>query len=237
MSDRRPLTLTTGPGLEPDDLGPPARPSAAGLPRQHRFDASILYQTDLEIALAVLQPSVGLPVGDMDFFARARLSLPDAVVSTDDGDPIMYRWHLVPRNDFGNVYFHIQVRDDSPERGPHDHQYDSQATLLAGYYWDHTFRRIPRGYLCDVEPGKPRPHHIRTYAPAFYLTGDVVRRKADQLHMIKLGDGCPYTMTIFATGPRYRDWGFCDPDGTWHPASAKGDLVNGVVVAKGRTAT
>lgn len=160
--------------------------------------------------------------------ARDRLRYPNAVVSTDDGEPIMYRWHLVPRNDFANVYFHIQVRDDDPGRGPHDHMYNSHATILAGAYYDDLYAAV-------TPAGKPGRCALLTSNR--YKAGDIVERDAKQLHMIRLAEDCPYTMTIFSTGPRYRAWGFVDPDGKWHPAEAKGDLVNGVVVAKGRSAT
>lgn len=230
MSDRPPDTLTTGPGLEPDDLGPMIRPAPAA---RHSFDTATLAREDFNTAIQVLTPG-GLR-GKAGFdWALDRLYRPDAVVSTDDGDPIMYRWHLVPRNDFGNVYFHIQVRDDGTGRGPHDHMYDSQATILAGAYVDQCFQ-----VKTIYDPHRPGGGYkeLRLIAEPIYSKGEIVRRTAADLHLIKLVYGCPYTMTIFSTGPRYRGWGFVDPDGTWHPAEAKGDIVNGVVVAKGRAAT
>jgi hypothetical protein len=41
-------------------------------------------------------------------------------VIAPDGQPYLYRWHVIERNPEANTYFHIQV-DDDPERPLHDH--------------------------------------------------------------------------------------------------------------------
>jgi hypothetical protein len=42
-----------------------------------------------------------------------------------------------------------------------------------------------------------------------------VYRKAIDAHRLDLPDGVRYSMSLFTTGPKIRDWGFWLPDG-WH---------------------
>lgn len=75
--------------------------------------------------------------------------------------------------------------------GPmHDHPFDSQNTILAGGYYEHTVNgRFWRG------------------------VGYKGKRSATELHKVELK---PYTegsvWTYFVTGPRIKSWGFLQPD-------------------------
>lgn len=240
-------------GLEPNICGavPPA-----SVPK---FDPAMLTPDHLELALMVL----GLEFADRQFLKQInlpdvaelaawseshryghlyptlrqsynRLCKPNAIVHDDDG-PIMYRWHVVPRNDFAGVYLHVQVRSDSVTRGPHDHEYDSFATMLANMYID---ERYERG---EYQPESATEDAIQGYLDLADFQplerGQTMHRKASQLHRVVLPEGVPYCMTLFAHGPRYRKWGFANPDGSWVAAEAVGEIVNGTVMAKGRAAT
>lgn len=125
---------------------------------------------------------------------------PDLVIAPD-GAPYIYRWHVIPRNQRANVYFHIQVADD-PERPLHDHPWDNQSVILAG------------GYVERLSEHSPL-----MFAPIQYLhkVGDVIPRKAKWAHRLFLLKDFPYTMTLFSTGPVIRDWGFWYPNG-WRSA-------------------
>lgn len=128
---------------------------------------------------------------------------PPDVVSAPDGDPYLYRWHVIPRNDFANVYLHVQVASDV-DRGLHDHQYDNQSVILAGAY---------REVVQDHPPyGSPRTLERRE--------GQVIHRRAELAHRLILPSDVPYAMTLFTTGPRIREWGFWMParDHTGRPA-------------------
>lgn len=135
---------------------------------------------------------------------------PDLVIAPR-GVPYLYRWHAFERNADANVYFHVQVGDD-PERPLHDHQYASQSVILAGGYEETYQTRPPRG-----------PLHKRVLRK-----GDTAHRSEIEAHRLKLlGD---YSISLFSTGPRVREWGFWI-DNVWHPWSevTEGDYrVGGV---------
>jgi hypothetical protein len=123
--------------------------------------------------------------------------MPDLTISPN-GKAYLHRWHVVPRNAYGNVYLHLQVADD-PERPMHDHEYDNQSVILAGGYVEEFWKFPPATGTKGVRTVK---------------AGDVVHRKADEAHRLKLltdAAGLPdpgYTISLFTTGPRVRDWGF-----------------------------
>ncbi len=122
------------------------------------------------------------------------------LILSPDGVPYLYRWHVVPRNDRGNVYFHIQVRSD-PERPRHDHPWDNCTTILAGAY---------------LEDFCPTPASLRqaSISQVFLRTsGQVIRRQAADAHRLIMPLGTHYTMTLFTTGPKIRGWGFWYPHG------------------------
>jgi hypothetical protein len=119
---------------------------------------------------------------------------PPNLTIAPDGDPYIYRWHVVKRNPDACVYFHIQVLND-PDRPLHDHPWDNQSVILAGGYIEHLQKRPPDGEVI-----------VLTRRP-----GDVIFRRATEAHRLLMPPGVAYTMTQFTTGPKVRDWGF------WHP--------------------
>ena len=119
---------------------------------------------------------------------------PDLVIAPD-GEPYLYRWHVIPRNEHANVYFHIQVTDD-PERPLHDHPWDNTSVILAGGY-DEMCMNLHLGEDYTVRRRE----------------GDVVHRLAEEPHRLLLASPLGYTMTLFSTGPKRREWGFWFPDG------------------------
>lgn len=147
---------------------------------------------------------------------------PDLTVSPD-GKPYLHRWHVLPRNDQANVYLHVQVGDD-PERPLHDHQYDNQSVILSGGYhetWAPAYWPAP-GILGRPELGLPHTRNVRK--------GRTVHRRAEEAHRLKLLPDTPYTMTLFTTGPRIREWGFWLDTGwrPWHEVT-EGDYREGGV--------
>ena len=123
------------------------------------------------------------------------------LVIAPDGSPYLYRWHVIPHNKTGNVYFHIQVADD-PERPLHDHPWANQSVILAGAGYVEDYANID-------DDGHIMPAHIR-----WGLIGDTIQRPADQAHRLTMMPGEKhYTMTLFSTGPKIRNWGFWYPEG------------------------
>jgi hypothetical protein len=122
---------------------------------------------------------------------------PDLVIAPD-GVPYLYRWHHI-RAAEANTYFHIQVASD-PERPLHDHPWDNMSVILAGGY-DEIFQLDP-------------PHGAEHWRPL--RVGSVIFRRAREAHRLILPKEFPYTMTLFSTGPKVREWGFWYPEG-WRP--------------------
>lgn len=142
---------------------------------------------------------------------------PDAIIAPD-GKPYIYRWHLVPRNDVGNAYLHLQVADD-PERPLHDHPYDNQSVILAGGYRE-TYWLYPPA--------------TSTQGERKVKVGSVVQRQAEQAHRLFLLPDCPYTISLFSTGPRIREWGFWFDQIRWRPhTEVIEELPDGRSVFKG----
>lgn len=127
---------------------------------------------------------------------------PDIVIAPD-GSPYLYRWHLVPRGDKANAYLHLQVASD-PDRSLHDHPYDNQSVILAGAYREVIQEHPPYGTVRTLER----------------RGGQTIHRRAETAHRLILPSDVPYTMTLFTTGPRIREWGFWTPkrDHTSRPA-------------------
>jgi hypothetical protein len=140
---------------------------------------------------------------------------PDLTIAPD-AEPYLHRWHVIPRNDFANVYLHVQVGDD-PERPMHDHEYDNQSVILAGGYVE-TYQHVAHGKLL-WEPSTRIVHK-----------GMTVHRKAEEAHRLKLLPDAPYAITLFTTGPRQREWGFWLDKGwtPWHEVT-EGDYREGGV--------
>jgi hypothetical protein len=150
-----------------------------------------------------------------DIIGSDRIYWPDLCIAPD-GTPYLWRWHVLPRNDHANVYFHIQVADD-PARPMHDHQYDNQSVILAGSYIE-TYQHVAHGALL----WEPAERTVRA--------GQVVHRRAEEAHRLRLAPGHDYAITLFTTGPRIRKWGFWLPTG-WVPWNevTEGDYREGGV--------
>ena len=163
------------------------------------FDWSILTDHDRSRAAEILgvRPDLGEALRD-----------PDLVIAPD-GSPYLYRWHVIPRNYYANVYLHIQVASD-PERPLHDHPWDNTSVILSGGY-DEVFGGLTHPTYPNAVPAQGRSVIYQR------RTGDVIHRQAERLHRLLLPPQHPYTMTLFCTGPHRRSWGFMFPEG-WVPA-------------------
>lgn len=141
-------------------------------------------------------------LGQSDAHAHPKLREPDLVIAPEgETKPYLYRWHLTERRKEGNVYFHIQVASD-PFRPLHDHPWDNFSVILSGGY-DELWNQFPFS--------NPEGFSTRKFRK-----GDTIYRKADEAHRLLLPPDIPYTMTLFTTGPKVREWGFWYPDG-WRP--------------------
>lgn len=111
----------------------------------------------------------------------------------------MRRWCLF--TPWGAIRIHHIMRPDE-DRFPHDHPFDFTSFILKG------------GYI-EWRPGESTRQ---------FLPGDVVRRRAEDLHIIKaLPRGDAWTL-VFA-GPLRRRWGF-QTDKGWVDAENYEDLMS-----------
>lgn len=141
------------------------------------------------------------------------LEPPDLTIAPD-GKPYLYRWHLM-RTPQACSYLHVQVADD-PARPLHDHPWDNMSVILSGGYKEQLSLTI----------GEPQEENTFFF---WRKEGDTIYRHAGQAHRLFLPRVHPYTMTLFHTGPKVREWGFWYPDG-WRPYTDVTKTENGVSV-------
>lgn len=161
---------------------------------QPRFDTTILTDEDLTTALSYL--------------GSYHMTRPNVVLDPDGSGPYLYRWHLHYDNGHGNVFFHVQAKSD-PERPLHDHPWDNTSIILSGGY-DELWQPYPA-----TAHKEWREAMIATPMTNKLRAGQTWHRPAGWAHRLILPPDIPYTMTLFATGPKVKEWGFWYPDG-WH---------------------
>lgn len=122
---------------------------------------------------------------------------PDLVIAPKGYGEYLFRWHVIPRNDKANVYFHVQTQSD-PERPLHDHPWDNTSVILSGGYDE----------IIDNDPWRKDDTRLFPISTYKRNKGDVVHRPATWAHRLILPPEHPYTMTLFTTGPKVRKWGF-----------------------------
>lgn len=119
---------------------------------------------------------------------------PDFIVGRRT-NPYLYRWRIIPRNRFFNIYLHKFMRSDD-DRALHDHEYDNVSLILRGGYTE---------LFKDKERSREAGH--------------ITCRLAQTPHRILLDEklsGPRPCWTLFITGPRRRSWGFWCPQGWRH---------------------
>lgn len=128
--------------------------------------------------------------------ARAMRRPPDVVIGGLDR-PYLLRWWLIPRNRVCNIYLHRFLRSDD-DRALHDHPWPWCSVILRGRYVEHTIAAGGIQLRTEHSAGSIRAHLSGAFA-----------------HRVELHDGPVWT--LFATGPRYRVWGFHCPAEGWVP--------------------
>lgn len=146
---------------------------------------------------------------------------PDLVIAPAGHGEYLFRWHVVPHNREANVYFHIQTQSD-PERPLHDHPWDSTSVILSGGYGE-IIQKVIRYENEHEELSEPEVHRRQP--------GDVIFRPATWAHRLILPDNVPYSMSLFTTGPKVRDWGFWTKAG-WRNFEDVTEFVDGKSVWK-----
>ena len=121
---------------------------------------------------------------------RAMQRRPDFIIG-GEADPYLFRWYVIPRNRFLNIYLHCFKRSDD-DRAHHGHP------------WLANFSRILRGECAEHTIAAGGTHHRR-----LLRAGDTRFRWGASPHRIELVSGDCWT--LFVTGPKVREWGFNCP--------------------------
>lgn len=127
---------------------------------------------------------------------------PDFVIGGHDR-PYMWRWWVIPRNRFFNIYLHKIMRDDD-DRALHDHPWWNLSILLKGSY---------REVMPDLNACATPYTRIADLPVVVKLRkrGSVVFRRATASHRLEVATGPVWS--LFITGPVLRRWGFHCPKG------------------------
>jgi hypothetical protein len=112
--------------------------------------------------------------------------LPDLIIGGLE-DPYLYRWYVIPRNRWFNVYVHCFMRSDNDCF--HDHPWMNFSWILKGRYTEHLIKG-------DLERQEGQT--------IFRWCGEIA-------HWVELKYGPCWT--LFFTGPKYREWGFHTDEG------------------------
>lgn len=136
---------------------------------------------------------------------------PDFVIgAADPKGPYMLRWYVIPRNRWFNIYVHHFLRSDEDE-ALHDHPWSNMSILLKGCYLEHTIENggVHRKQLYTA--GDLKLRLSGKYAHRVELTERIVLEPHKEPSL--KGGGIvrrePNTcLTLFFTGPMYREWGF-----------------------------
>jgi hypothetical protein len=124
---------------------------------------------------------------------------PDFIIGGEDS-PYMKRWYVLPRNRWGNIYFHEYHRPDD-DRALHDHPWHSVSLCLKGPLLDVTEKQT-----LEVWPGDV----------VFRGTNAKSPHRIDLPIISEAGHHLTHQRTLFIMGPRVREWGFHCPKGWVH---------------------
>ena len=125
---------------------------------------------------------------------------PDVFVG-GEVNPYLLRWHVIPRNQWFNVYLHRFLRSDD-DRALHDHPAANLSWLLSGSY-------------IEVVPVMRR-HFTLLLDSLVRSPGQLLARAAKSPHRIVVPPHVGPVWTLFVSGPKRREWGFLCPAG-WRP--------------------
>lgn len=119
-------------------------------------------------------------------FERVTKRKPNFIIGETE-NPYLFRWWIIPRNKFFNIYLHQFKRSDDA-RALHDHPWLNCSVILKGSYTEHTIKAGGVNYR------------------RVFSAGDFKFRHAKYAHRIELhADEC---FSLFITGPVIREWGF-----------------------------
>lgn len=148
---------------------------------------------------------------------------PGIIIGNED-NPYLYRWYVIPRNPYFNIYFHCFKRSDD-DRALHCHPWWNVSIILEGDYDETVFVGGAPEFLSDgayVEAIRNQGRKLFELPPTKIIrrnAGAIAFRRGRVAHRVILdefaGNVIP-VWTLFITGPRVRQWGFFCPKGWRH---------------------
>lgn len=149
---------------------------------------------------------------------------PDVIIGELD-NPYLFRWFIIPKNRFFNIYLHRFMRSDD-DRALHDHPWWSIGMLLSGRYLEHVPDYSLEYTMIESSQSGPwkmltnRWIHRRATVTRLRRPFRPIIRRAGCIHRVELmktitGKERP-VWTLFITGPKIREWGFWCPKGFKH---------------------
>lgn len=123
--------------------------------------------------------------------------------------PYMERWHVLPRNDWLNLYVH-RIRRSDDDRALHDHRGANLSVVLSGGYVEHRLR-FPRAAADCYRMDHPAYALAQMTISRGFRPGAVVVRRAATAHRLELPAVGGPVVTLFMTFWCGRTWGFWCP--------------------------
>ena len=124
---------------------------------------------------------------------------PDVII----GNNYLWRWWILPRNPFFNIYLHKIMRSDD-SRALHCHPWHNLSIILKGTYREVTL--VDRSWLIQHSFDQDTFGEEETVQLSRFA-GEWIFRHARTPHRLVVSPGAP-VWSLFVTGPRYRAWGF-----------------------------
>jgi hypothetical protein len=139
---------------------------------------------------------------------------PDEEIGRDGERPFLFRWKVLPRNRWFNVYWHRWLHSDD-DRALHDHPWFSCSLILDGRYIEVTTEERSPLRVNDIRAAVGRHWRSRFWTPGYrvFNEGSVIFRAPWSKHRIELMSPDDVVTTLFIVGPRLRPWGFFCPKG------------------------
>ena len=150
------------------------------------------------------------------FIWRYQNKKPNFTIRIENDVDYLYRWWVIPRNKYFNIYLHKVVGDDEPFF--HDHPWNSVGIILKGEYveWTpyeqnrfHKLKRKLTNAAFSIETLSQGNIKYRDITYAHYLT---VSKPDDRWYEGKVYEP---VWSLFITGPKKRDWGFYNKQGVF----------------------
>ena len=159
---------------------------------------------------AYFRPHTSLGAAHRAAISIITARMPDQEINHSDGRDYLHRWYLRRSATAGNVYLHQILGSDDRDDGLHDHPWDNVSWVLTGRYSEFWVG------------GDDDYVWVENAAHTIVGPGDIVWRRAETRHLLKLPRLDDTVVYLVITAPKTRDWGFW-PYGVFVPFHDRDD--------------